>query len=144
DQQSVRPSKWIAGGVVEIAEQRQPSLHELLFAALVLLVETGDVVVHQLGDRGVLADDDEAGWDGDAALPPEVERTLIVTVKRFECRLQFVRELQRIEIAAGAASFLGHVLSDVLPEVAVHRHFVAWDVFGYWDARQLDDAALDC
>ena len=41
------------------------------------------------------------------------------------------------------APLLGHVLADVLPEIAEHRHFVAGDVLRDGDARQLDDAALD-
>ena len=44
---------------------------------------------------------------------------------------------------AFAAALLRHVLADVLPEVAEHRHLVAGDVLGHRHARQLDDAALD-
>ena len=66
DQQRVRPRERVAV-FVEIAEQRQPAILQLDGAVLVLPVETGDVVVDQLGDGGVLADDDEAGRHLDAA-----------------------------------------------------------------------------
>ncbi|MGB7044308.1 MAG: hypothetical protein WBD65_05185 [Methylocella sp.] len=42
-----------------------------------------------------------------------------------------------------AAPFPRHVLADVLPKVAKHRHLLAGDVFRHRDARQLDDAAFD-
>ena len=74
---------------------------------------------------------------------PERERLLVVAVERFERGLQLRRQLQRVEVAAGAAALLRHVLADVLPQVAVDRHLVAGDVLGHRHARQLDDAALD-
>ena len=74
---------------------------------------------------------------------PELEGLLVVAVERLERRLQPRRQLERIELLALAAALLGHVLADVLPEVAEHRHLVAGDVVRHRDARQLDDAALD-
>ena len=66
-----------------------------------------------------------------------------MAVERFERGLQPRRQAERIELAALPAPLLRHVLADVLPEVAEHRHLVAGDVLGDRDARQLDDAALD-
>ena len=143
DEQRVGPRQRVAGGLVEVAEQRQAAVLERGRAVLVLAVEAGDVVVDQLRDGGVLADDDEAGRDGDAALLPQLEGLLVVAVERLERGLQPRRQLQRIEVAAGAAPLLRHVLADVLPEVAVDRHLVAGDVLRDRHARQLDDAALD-
>ena len=68
---------------------------------------------------------------------------LVVAVKGLERRLEASRELERIQLAASAAAFLGHVLADVLPEIAVNGHFVAGNVFGDGNARQFHDAALD-
>jgi hypothetical protein len=67
-----------------------------------------------------------------------------VAVKGLQRRLQTGGEFERVECLALAAPFLRHVLADVLPEVAKHRHLVAGDVFRDRDARQLDDAAFDC
>ena len=92
---------------------------------------------------GVLADDDEAGRHADAGLLPELEGLLVVAVECLQCGLQSGGQLERIEFFALAAALLGHVLADVLPQVAEHRHFVAGNVLGHRDARQLDDAALD-
>ena len=110
---------------------------------LVLLIEAGHIVVDQLRDRGVLADDDEAGRDGDTALLPQLKGALIVSIESLERGLELVWKLERVKIATGAASLLGHVLADVLPEVAVDRHLVTGNVFGDRHARQLDDAAFD-
>ena len=48
-----------------------------------------------------------------------------------------------IELLTRPPALLRHVLADVLPQVAEHRHLVAGDVLGHRHARQLDDAALD-
>jgi len=66
-----------------------------------------------------------------------------MSVEGVQSGLQAGRQFQGIEVLAFAASLLGHVLADVLPQVAEHRHFVAGDVLGDRDARQLDDPALD-
>jgi hypothetical protein len=66
-----------------------------------------------------------------------------VAIERLQCRLQAGREFEGIEVFALAAALFGHVLADVLPEVAEHRHFVAGNVLGHRYARQLDDAAFD-
>ncbi len=136
-------AKRVASRIVEVAEQRQRTLHQLLLSLLVLLIEAGNIVVDQLRDRGVLADDDEAGRDGNTALLPQIKSALIVSIESLERGLELVWKLERVKVTAGAASLLGHILADVLPEVAVDRHLVAGNVFGDRHARQLDDAAFD-
>ena len=58
--------------------------------------------------------------------------------------MQASGKFERIEFTALAAAFLGHVLADVLPKVAINWHFIAGDVFRDGNARQFDDAAFDC
>ena len=77
------------------------------------------------------------------AVLPQLEGLLVVAVERFERRLQARGQLERVEFLALAAALLRHVLADVLPEVAEHRHFVAGDVLRHGHARQLHDAAFD-
>jgi hypothetical protein len=48
-----------------------------------------------------------------------------------------------VELAALAATLPGHVLADVLPEVAKDRHLVARNILGDGHAGQLHDPALD-
>jgi hypothetical protein len=130
-------------GRVEIAEQGQAPVHEHRRAVGLLLMKAGDEIEHELRDRRVLTDDDEAGRHVDAGVCPERERLLVVAVERIERRLQARRQLQRIERFAPAAPLLRHVATDVLPQIAEHRHLVAGNVLGHRHARQLDDAALD-
>ena len=66
DEQRVRPRKRIAGGLIEVAEQREAPVLQRGGAVFVLPVEAGDEIVNQLRDGGVLADDDEAGRNLDA------------------------------------------------------------------------------
>jgi hypothetical protein len=61
DQQRVGTRQRIAGCLVEIAKQRVSSVVECRGAVVVLPMEAGDEVVDELRDRGVLANDDEAG-----------------------------------------------------------------------------------
>ena len=83
DEQRVRARQRIAGGFVEVAEQREAAVLQRGRAVLVLPVEAGDEVVDELRDRGVLADDDEAGRHLDALVLPELEGLLVVAVERF-------------------------------------------------------------
>ena len=119
-----------------------------LRAVLPRAVEAGDVVVHQLGGGDVVADDDEAGRDGDLRLLPEPERLLVVSVERVQRGPKLGRQAGRVEEAAGLSAGLpaplsGHPGPDVLPELPVHRHLVAGHVVRHRHPRQLDDAALD-
>lgn len=72
-----------------------------------------------------------------------VEGLLVVAVEGFEGRLELRRQTERIQARGLAAALLGHLRTDVLPEVAVHRHLRARDVVGDRDTRQLDDPRLD-
>ena len=129
--------------LVEIAEQCQPPVFERGRAVIVLAVEAGDVVVDQLRDGRVVADDDEAGRHSNAFFFPELEGLLVVAVEASRAVCSRVGSLRGSSAIGLAAALLGHVLADVLPEVAEHRHFVAGDIVGHRDARQLDDAAFD-
>ena len=66
-----------------------------------------------------------------------------MAVEGLEGGLEAGRQLERVELLAFAAAFLGHVLADVLPEVAEHGHLVAGNVLGDRNARQFHDAAFD-
>ena len=57
-------------------------------AILVLAIKTGDEVVNQLGDRGVLADDDETWGNLGAIILPALEGFLIMAVQGLHRRLQ--------------------------------------------------------
>jgi hypothetical protein len=57
---------------------------------------------------------------------------LVMAVEGFESGLKLRRQAQRIEHGALAASLLRHFFTDMLPEVAEHRHFFAGDtVLGF-------------
>ena len=52
-------------------------------------------------------------------------------------------QAERIEVSLRlAASSLGHVATDGLPENAVFGHVPTWDVVCHRHSRQLDDTAL--
>ncbi len=53
------------------------------------------------------------------------------------------RQLERVQLSTLAAALPGHVLADVLPEVAVDGHLVARNVLGHGHPWQFDDTALD-
>ena len=142
DEQCLRAGERVAM-LVEVLEQRELALVRGGRTVLVLALEAGDVVVDQLGGRGVVADDDEAGRHGDLRLLPQFERLFVMTVERLERRLKPRRKGEGIETSGLAAPLLRHVLADVLPEISKHRHLAAGDVLRHRDARQLHDAALD-
>src|SRR5438093_10612394 len=142
DEQCLRAGERVAM-LVEVPEQRELAVLRRSRTVLVLALEAGDVVVDQLGGRGVVAGDDEARRHGDLRLLPQFERFLVMTVERLERRLKPRRKGEGIETSGFAASLLRHVLADVLPEISKHRHLAAGDVLRHGDARQLHDAALD-
>ena len=129
--------------LVEVSEQRQAALFKGGGPVLVLALESGDEVVHELGGRGVVANDDEAGWDLDILLPPQLEGLRIVAIEGFESGLELDREAERVEGGSLAATLPWHLLPDVVPEIAELGHVAARDVVGDRDAGKLDDAALD-
>jgi hypothetical protein len=143
DEQCIRSREWVAGRLVEVAEQGEAAVLQRRGPVFILAVEAGDEVVHQLGDGRVLADDDEAGRHPDALLFPELEGFLVVAVERLQGRLEPGGKLERVEFSPFAASLLRHVFADILPQVAEDRHFIARYVLRDGDARELDDAAFD-
>ncbi len=145
DQERVRSGERIAV-FVEISEELVPSTHGGLGAIRVFLHEAGDEIINQLGDGGVLTDDDEAWRNGDAALLPKVEGLGVVTVKRLDGGLEQDGQLQGIEVTGLVPSGFRQadfLLFQGLPEISEHGHFIARNVFRHGDTRQLDDAALD-
>ena len=61
DQQCVRTSERIPRGFIEIAEEGQATVFQCGGPVFVLSLKTGDEIIDQLRDGGILADDDEAG-----------------------------------------------------------------------------------
>src|SRR5688572_11321026 len=102
-------------------------------------MEAGDEVVHELGRRRVVADNNEARWYANACLLPEFVRLLVVTVQRLEGGLQFDRQRQGIKNGSLPASLLRHLLPDVLPQVAIPGHLAAGDIVRHGDTRELHD-----
>ena len=130
--------------LVEVAEQREAAASiERRGAVVVLAVEAGDVVVDQLRDRGVLADDDEARRNAISCFLPRARRSSRSGRRALRARSAAAAAARADRAPRLAAALLGHLRADVLPEVAEHRHLVAGDVVGDRHARQLDDAALD-
>src|SRR5207247_6204607 len=95
DQEGVRSRQRVAV-LVEVAEEREASVLQCRRAVLVLAVEARNVVVDELGGRGVVADDDEAGRYGDLLLLPQSERLIVVSVERLYRVLPARRLLERL------------------------------------------------
>jgi hypothetical protein len=55
-------------------------------SVVVLALKTGDIVVDELGGRGVVADDDKDRRHGDAGLLPQLEGFPVVAVERLKRR----------------------------------------------------------
>ena len=66
-----------------------------------------------------------------------------MTVESVQGSLQLDRQAQWIQVARRSAALLRHFRTDVLPQVAEHRHLVARDVLGNRYTWQLHNAALD-
>ena len=120
---------------VEIPKQRQTAVLDDSGAVLPLPVEAGDVVVHQLGGCGVVADDDEAGRYGESRLLPQPVGFLIVAVEGIQRGAKLGRQVRRIESAPLFAAMPGHSGANVLPQLPVHRHLVAGHVVGHGNPR---------
>src|SRR5206468_3210014 len=102
----------VARGFVEVSEECEAPVFQHRRPIFLSAIEPGYVVIDQLRDRRVLADDDKAGRGTEPALPPQMVGLLIVSVERFERRLEPGRELQRVEVSALATPLLRHVLTD--------------------------------
>ena len=80
DQQRARP--WVLIALfVKVAKQFQAPVYQRRRAIVVLAMETGDIVVHQLGGRGIIADHDEARRDVNALLLHQLKSFLIMSVQ---------------------------------------------------------------
>ena len=82
DEQRVRARQRVAVVSSKLRNSARRPFSKRRGAVLVLAVEAGDEVVNELGDGGVLADDDEAGRHLDARFLPELEGLLVVAVER--------------------------------------------------------------
>src|SRR5258706_480092 len=96
DEEGVRPRERIPV-LVEVVEQLELAVDEARRAVFPFLDEAGDEVVDEFRGGGVVADDDEAGRNGDSFLPPQLERLGVVAVERFERRLEASWKSERVE-----------------------------------------------
>ena len=101
-----------------------------------LLLPAGDVVEDQLGDVGVVADDDEDGrrdaaGAGLGVLLPQAVVLLVVAVEAVQRALQFDGELGLAADRVGLAALLRQVLADAQPQVAVGRLVAGHRVVGH-------------
>ena len=65
-----------------------------------------------------------------------------MAIERLQCSLQLYRNTQRIEYGI-FSPLLRHFLTDMLPELTIHRHLTAGNILGNRDTRQLHNATLD-
>ena len=134
DQDRVRAVQPGAVAIV-VAEDRQlPGLNDRL--ATDRLFPAGDVVEDQLGDVGVVADDDEhrrreATGAGLGVLLPQAVRLLVVAVEAVQRPLQFDGELRLAADVLGLAALLRQVLADAQPQVAVGRLVAGHRIVGH-------------
>ena len=142
DEQRVRTGQRDAA-VVEVAEERQPALRKGRDAVLLLTVEPRDVVVNQLGRGRIVAHHDEARRNPDVCFLPETKDLLVVAVEGVQRGQQFGRQAQRVQGLGLAASPLGHLLPDMLPQVAELGHVLARYVVRHRHPGKFHDAALD-
>ena len=96
DEQGTGPRKRTAV-LVEVPEEREPARHQRRGAVLVLALEARDVVVDQLGGRGVVAHHDEARRDLDAGVLPQLEGAGVMAVEGFERGLELDGDAQGVE-----------------------------------------------
>ena len=130
--------------LVEVPEQREPTLHQRRRAVLVLALEARDEVVDQLRRRRVVAHDNEAWRNLDAGALPQLEGAGVVTVECFKRSLELHRDAQWVEGGGLSPTLLRHLPADVLPQVAERRHLAVRDVVRHRHPGKLHDAALDC
>ena len=143
DENRVRPRDRLAV-VVEVAEERTVRRMKLLLRSKPV---SRHVVVYELRDRRVLADEDEAGRDRHLRLLPGLRHLLVVAVQLVYCAHHHRRQLHRVErVLRVRARLLRHRASHVLPKIPEHRQIVARQprgIVAHRDARQFHDAALD-
>ena len=143
DQQRPRTGKARALVVIVAEQLEMPGMEGRAFAFLrIAALEAGDPFEHQLGDRRVLAHDDEHRRHADAGALPALELALVMAVERVQRRPQHVGQIERAELV-GAGRGLRQILADMLPQVAIDDRIGLHEIVGDRHARQLDDAALD-
>ena len=130
----------------KVVEQAQPPVARDALAVFGFALEARYVVVHHLGCGGVAAYDDEARRRGHAGFLPALECLFVVSIKRVERGLEQRGQCVRVGGGRGFGDSppgARHVVSDMLPEIAVARRVLAGDVVVHRHARELDDAAFD-
>src|SRR5579884_3992271 len=142
DQQRIWPGKRVAVLIV-IPEQLEAALFKVARAVFFFALKAGDVIVNQLGGRGIVAHYNEAGRHLDAPLRPQFVGFGVMTVEGLKRGLKFDRNTERIEMFGLTASLFRHPGAYVLPQVAELGHFAARNVVSDRDAGQLDDSGLD-
>ena len=128
---------------VMVAEQGQAAFDQLAGAVCVRLLEAAYVVIHQLGCRRVVADNDEARRNGYFFFRPQRKGLFVVAVQGLKRGLQLRWQVQRVQAFSLATTLLGHLGADVFPQIAKHRHLGTGDVVGHWHAWQFDNAAFN-
>ena len=91
-EQRSRPCQGFAV-LIEVAEERKPSVVDDTLAAIRFAFEARDVVVNQLRGGRVVAHHDEAGRHLDVRLLPQAKSLLVVPIERIQGRLQFPRQV---------------------------------------------------
>lgn len=100
----------------------------------VTALETRDPFEYQLGDRCVLANDDEDRRHGDSRTLPALVLALIVAVEGIQRGLQRVGQVEGAELG-GACGGLRQVLADMLPQVAIDDRVGLHEVVAHRHAR---------
>src|SRR5690606_38295887 len=111
-----------------VAKERKPPELQLRTAIFVLALESRDVVVDELRGGSVVANHDEAWWHRYLALLPQFECLFVVSVQRIKRRLQLRWQFERIESARFPTPLLRHLVSDVFPKIAEHRHLATGNI----------------
>ena len=150
DEDGVRPRRpAVIDNIVEQADSARRDPGRAVRVAVGGLA-AGDVVVDELADGRVVADDDEDRRRAAVRLTllvgvPGLELRAVVGVEALECPLQLLRQHGDGVGVGGPRGLLGQAVADVDPEVAVLRVAVRADhrVVRHGDARDLDDAGLD-
>jgi hypothetical protein len=146
DQDRERSSPPFA--VFDVAEKRKLAGNANRRAVRQGSLPSADVVVDQLRDVSVVADDDENGW-GLGAVPfrfapfPLAVASLVIAVEAVQSPLQLDRELGLAADRFGSPPLAGKLFPDARPEVAVSRLLSLHRVVGDGNTGNLDDARLD-
>ena len=134
--------------VFNVAEEAEFPRHQNGGAIGQRLLPAGDVVEDQLGNVGVVADDDEH-WRRLAAQArfgvvfPKLEVLLVVVVQALQRAFEFGRQLRFAGQRLGPAPLLRQVVPNAIPEVAVGGLLARHRIVGDRNTRDFHDAGLD-